>query len=128
MRSSRAARNPLPAGRSGPSAGIPLPRSPDCARRRSTSVCGRRFLEGPVMPKKTPYPRLRVHVRKGKAGQVWTSYYYDGRPDGQSDTALGSDYEEALKRWDEIHNHKPRIAGTLQEAFNRWREEVLPTY
>jgi len=78
------------------------------------------------MPKKTPYPRLRVHVRKGKGGQVWTSWYYDGRPDGKSDTPLGNDYTEALKRWDELHNHKPRIAGTLQEAFNRWKEEVLP--
>jgi hypothetical protein len=80
------------------------------------------------MPKKTPFPRLRSHVRKGAHGQVWCSWYYDGRPDGEKDTPLGSDYEQAIVRWRELHEHKPRIAGTLQEAFERWSVEVLPTY
>jgi hypothetical protein len=80
------------------------------------------------MPKKSKYPRLRVHVRKGKSGQVWTSYYYDQRHEGKPDISLGSDYEQALKLWDEIHNQKPRIIGTCQEAFDAWEKEVLPTY
>jgi hypothetical protein len=80
------------------------------------------------MPKKSKYPRLRVHVRKGKSGQVWTSYWYDMRHEGKPDISLGSDYEQALKLWDEIHNQKPRIIGTCQEAFDAWEKEVLPTY
>lgn len=80
------------------------------------------------MPKKIEHPRLRVHVRKGKGGQVWTSWYYDRRPDGLPDLPLGNDYAEALKLWDEVHNMRPRLIGTLQEAFNRWRDEILPTY
>lgn len=80
------------------------------------------------MPRKSKYPRLRVHVRKGKGGQVWTSYWYDMRGEGVPDISLGSDYEQALKRWDELHNKKPRIAGTCQEAFDAWEKEVLPSY
>lgn len=80
------------------------------------------------MPRKSKYPRLRVHVRKGKAGQVWTSYYYDQRHEGKPDISLGNDYEQALKLWDELHNKKPRIVGTCQEAFDAWEKEVLPTY
>lgn len=80
------------------------------------------------MPKKVPYPRLRSHTRKGKAGQVWTSYYWDGRPDGEKDTPLGNDYTEALRQWHELAEGKPRKVGTLQEAFDGWRAEVLPTY
>jgi len=44
------------------------------------------------------------------------------------DTPLGSDYSTAVEKWRELHEHKPRIAGTLQEAFERWAAEVLPTY
>jgi hypothetical protein len=78
------------------------------------------------MPKRTPYPRLRTHVRKGAKGQVWVSYFYDNRP--EKDIPLGSDYDEAIKKWREIHEHKPRIAGTLLEAMERWQAESLPTY
>jgi site-specific recombinase XerC len=81
-----------------------------------------------MMPKKTPFPRLRVHIRRGAHGQVWTNYYYDGRPDGEKDTPLGNDYAAAVVHWRQLHEHKPRIAGTLEEAFSRWAVEVLPTY
>jgi hypothetical protein len=80
------------------------------------------------MPKRTPFPRLRRHVKKGAHGQIWPSWWYDMRPEGQKDISLGTDYAEAIKRWTELHHHKPRIAGTLQEAFERWGAEVLPTY
>ena len=80
------------------------------------------------MPRKSKYPRLRVHVKKGRAGQVWTSYWYDMRHEGKSDVSLGSDYALALQRWDELHNRKPRIAGTIEEAFERWESEALPAY
>jgi hypothetical protein len=80
------------------------------------------------MPKLTKHPRLRAHIKRGKAGQVWTSYWYDMRGTGKPDVSLGTDYAEALRRWDELHNLKPRQAGTLEEALARWESECLPTY
>lgn len=78
------------------------------------------------MPKVTKYPRLRTKVYKGKGGQAYVYYVYDMRGDGEPDIRLGKDYAEAVKRWDEIHNHKPRVIGRLQEAFDRYKLEVLP--
>lgn len=80
------------------------------------------------MPKLTKHPRLRLHVRKGKDGRVYTYYYYDMRPDGLPDIKLGKDRDEALAKWDEIHNYRPRIKGTMEEAFNRFELEELPLY
>lgn len=80
------------------------------------------------MPKVAPYPRLRSHTRKGVGGAVWTSYYFDMRQEGTKDVPLGNDYAQALVMWRELTEGAPRIAGTLQEAFNGWRETVLPNY
>lgn len=74
------------------------------------------------------HPRLRSHTRRSKSGKVTTYYMYDMRHEGKPDIPLGKDYAEALKQWDELHNRKPRIAGTLEEAFERWELEVLPAY
>lgn len=83
---------------------------------------------GEVMPKITPFPRLRSHTRKGVGGNVWTSWYFDMRQEGTKDVPLGSDYAQALVKWRELTEGGPRIAGTLQEAINGWREKVLPGY
>jgi hypothetical protein len=80
------------------------------------------------VPKLTKYPRLRVHVRKGSAGRVWTYYFYDMRGEGVPDIPLGKEREEALAKWDEIHNKKPRIKGRMEEAFTQWEAEKLPEY
>jgi hypothetical protein len=80
------------------------------------------------VPKLTQYPRLRVHVRKGKNARVYTYFFYDMRGEGVPDIALGRDREEAIAKWDELHNNKPRIKGTMEEAFLRWEEEKLPEY
>ncbi len=80
------------------------------------------------MPRTSKYPRLRVRVRKGKGGQVWTSYFYDMRSQGKPDIALGTDYAAALSKWEELHLNKSAYKGTLAEAFDRWEREVLPTY
>jgi hypothetical protein len=74
------------------------------------------------------YPRLRSHSRKRKSGKVVVYYFFDRRPEGEPDIPLGTDFEEAVKRWDEIVNRAPRIAGTLEEAFDAWEENVLPAY
>lgn len=74
------------------------------------------------------HPRLRSHTRRRKSGKVVVYYVYDRRPEGLPDVALGSDYEEALKKWHELHERAPRIAGTLLEAFEAWEREALPAY
>lgn len=74
------------------------------------------------------FPRLRSHVRRRKDGSVVVYYAYDMRHEGKPDVPLGKDYDAAVERWREIHEHKPRIAGTLQEAFEAWERDVLPNY
>jgi hypothetical protein len=80
------------------------------------------------MPRKSQYPRLRTHVRKGQAGRVYVYYFYDMRPEGLPDIKLGRDRDAALAKWDEIHNHKPRIKGRIREAIEAWKDQALPTY
>lgn len=75
------------------------------------------------MPKQSKHPKLRVSVKRGRAGQVWTSYWFDMRGTGKPDVALGNDYAEALRRWAEIALDAPRIAGTLEEAFREWEND-----
>jgi hypothetical protein len=74
------------------------------------------------------YPRLRSHSRKRKSGKVVIYYFYDRRPEGKADVPLGTDYDEAIKKWREIHEHQPRIAGTLEEAFAAWEAGPLTDY
>ena len=73
-------------------------------------------------------PKFRSHTRKRKGGEVVTYYAYDMRGTGKPDIPLGRDFDEAVKKWDEIHNKAPRIAGTLEEAFEAWEFDELPKY
>lgn len=78
------------------------------------------------MPKRTKYPGLRVHVRRGKAGQLWSSWYYDKRMAGtDKDIPLGQDYDQAVEQWKQIKTGGGS-KGRLKEAFDRWEEEELP--
>lgn len=72
------------------------------------------------MPKITEFPRLRVSVKRGKKGQVWTSWWFDMRGTGQPDIPLGTDHAAALVKWAEIAAGGPRTKGTLEEAFAGW--------
>jgi hypothetical protein len=74
------------------------------------------------------HPRLRSHTRRRKSGRVVTYYFYDMRHEGKPDVPLGTDFEEALRAWEEIHNRLPRMVGTLNEAFERWEDECLLGY
>jgi integrase len=78
------------------------------------------------VPKKTKYPKLRTHVKKGANGQVWTSWWFDMRGTGEKDIPLGTDYAKALEQWDDLYHKRKRIAGTLEEAFVAWEKEELP--
>ena len=77
------------------------------------------------MPKRSKFPGFRSHSWKTKSGEVRTAYYLDRRAEGKPDEALGTDHAEALKKWHELKFDLPREAGTLSEAFKRWRAEVL---
>ena len=74
------------------------------------------------------YPRLRTKTYKGKGGQSWAYYVYDMRGTGKKDVRLGTDYAQALQQWHKLHNHIPLTVGRIQEAIDKWRDEVLPTY
>lgn len=76
------------------------------------------------MPKLSRHKGLRVHVRKGKGGQVWRNYYMDRRP--EKDVPLGSDYTEAIRKWAELTSGKP--SRGIGHAFDRWEAERLPEY
>jgi hypothetical protein len=78
--------------------------------------------------KPSKYPRLRTKTYKGAGGQVWSYFLYDMRGTGKPDVRLGKDYAQALVQWHKLHNHIPLTIGRVQEAIDRWREEVLPTY
>ena len=80
------------------------------------------------MPKKSKYPGLRTHTRKGKGGQVWTYWTLDRRAEGLPELPLGSDYKVAIDQWHKLQHDIPLTKGTVQEAFNRWREQCLPDY
>ncbi len=80
------------------------------------------------MPKKTKHPRLRRHVKYGKAGQVWVSFWFDNRGTGKPDVALGNDYETALAKWAALSSGVDLVKGTIEEAFAKWEREELPGY
>lgn len=50
------------------------------------------------MPKLTPHPGLRSHVRTSKSGKRRIYYYLDRRAEGLSDLPLGTDFDD-LDRW-----------------------------
>ncbi len=80
------------------------------------------------MPKITKHPRLVSQTRRNVDGRVRVYYFYDMRHVGQKRIPLGSDYDEALAKWDELHNRKPRTIGRVQQAIDEWRANVLPNY
>jgi hypothetical protein len=78
------------------------------------------------MPKRTKYPGLRRHSWTTAQGERKTAYYFAHAVDGKrTETPLGTDHAEALRKWHALAFDKPREAGTLKEAFDRWELEVL---
>jgi len=78
--------------------------------------------------KKTKYPRLRAKSYKTVGGRVLTYYVYDMRGTGSKDVRLGSDHATAVEQWKRLHHDIPLSIGRVQEAIDKWREKVLPTY
>nr|WP_186329677.1 DUF4224 domain-containing protein [Variovorax boronicumulans] len=81
-----------------------------------------------VEPALGTYPRFRTKIHKAKSGKVRHYYFYDMRSERRPDIALGRDFDDALKKWRDLHIRKPRIVGTLEEAFDAWEEKALPEY
>jgi hypothetical protein len=77
--------------------------------------------------KRSKHPRFRTHTRKSKSGKVWVWYAYDMRPEGGTEISLGADYDQAIAKWRELYEDKPKTIGLVQEAINQYRAEVLPT-
>ncbi len=77
------------------------------------------------MPKRSKHPKLRASIKRGKAGQVWRSWWYDNRGTGKPDVPLGTDYQAALQKWAEIHFDRPMIAGTIEEAFRAFEQHGM---
>lgn len=59
---------------------------------------------------------------------MWSYWLYDMRGTGEKDVRLGTDYAYALEQWHKLHNHIPLTVGRIQQAIDKWRAEVLPTY
>ena len=78
--------------------------------------------------KKSKYPRLRTKVYRGKNGQSYSYYVYDNRGNGVPDVRLGTDYKTAVAMWENLHNRVPLTIGRIQQAVDKWRSDVLPTY
>lgn len=68
---------------------------------------------------------MRSHSRKRKSGKVVTYYFYDRRQEGLPDVPLGTDFDEAVRKWTEIATMAPKVVGTLEEAFAAWEIEIL---
>jgi len=78
--------------------------------------------------KKSKYPRLRTKIYRGKNGQVYSYYVFDNRGNGVPDVRLGTDYKTAVAMWENLHNRVPLTIGRIQQAIDKWRSDVLPTY
>ena len=80
------------------------------------------------MPKRTKYPRLTALSRKNKNGKVRVYYYYYRRDLGKKDIPLGTDFDEAIKKWEELSETGNMRSGTIGEAIERFEDIELVKY
>lgn len=74
-------------------------------------------------------PRMLRRTKILKSGEVWSSYYYNGRDEAgrRSEIPLGPDINEAKKRWAELEfQPSPRDSRQLNAIFDRYIKEILP--
>jgi hypothetical protein len=77
------------------------------------------------MPRKSQFPGLRRHVRKGRDGKAYVYWFFDRRKDGEKDIPLGTDYDQAVEKWREIADGKPRVKGRIREGVLAWLEKKV---
>ena len=68
-------------------------------------------------------------IRKGKAGQIWTSYYYSGRDaaGNRKEIPLGADLDQAKVEWARLERKAPLKPNHLMGyVFDRYEKEIIP--
>lgn len=74
-------------------------------------------------------PRMLRRIRKGKAGQIWTSYYYSGRDaaGNRKEIPLGADLDQAKVEWARLERKAPLKPNHLMGyVFDRYEKEIIP--
>lgn len=68
-------------------------------------------------------------IRKGKNGQIWTAYYYDGRDAAgkRKEIPLGTDLDQAKVEWARLERRAPPKPNHLMSyVFDRYEKEISP--
>ncbi|QXI55783.1 tyrosine-type recombinase/integrase [Pseudomonas alvandae] len=74
-------------------------------------------------------PRMIRRERKRKSGNVWVSYYYDGRTaDGKrKEIPLGNDLDDAKAEWARLERKAvPKPSHLMGSVFDRYETQVMP--
>lgn len=71
---------------------------------------------------------IYARIRRRKSGEAVTYYFGDRRHEGLPELPLGKDFSAAQRAWQDYRENRPKVVGTLKEAFDAWEIEVLPTY
>lgn len=74
-------------------------------------------------------PRMVRRIRKGKNGQIWTAYYYDGRDatGKRKETPLGTDLDQAKVEWARLERRAPpKPKHLMSYVFDRYEKEIIP--
>jgi len=74
-------------------------------------------------------PRMVRRIRKGKNGQIWTAYYYDGRDatGKRKEIPLGTDLDQAKVEWARLERRAPPKPNHLMSyVFDRYEKEIIP--
>ncbi|MGA3825376.1 tyrosine-type recombinase/integrase [Pseudomonas chlororaphis] len=74
-------------------------------------------------------PRMVRRIRKGKNGQIWTSYYYNGRDaiGNRKEIPLGTDLDQAKVEWARLEcTTPPKPNHLMSYVFDRYEKEIIP--
>lgn len=74
-------------------------------------------------------PKMLRRTKRRPNGYEWVGYYYDGVDENgkRKEYPLGTDLNEAKRRWAEYDCKKPPVeTGLMQHIFDRYEREILP--
>ncbi len=74
-------------------------------------------------------PRMLRRTRVLKNGAAWEAYYYNGRNElgKRIEIPLGSDLNEAKKKWAELERHEAPVDTNLMRfIFDRYERDIIP--
>ena len=75
-------------------------------------------------------PRMIRRIRERKTGQVWVSYYYNGRDEAgkRKEIPLGKDLDQAKVEWARLERKVPPKPNHLMAyVFDRYEKEIIPS-